>query len=121
MSPPTRKLAVGLFVALLVASAGCSAFQNSSTPSDAIQLVNQDDVGHAVVVEISSGGELVYSAGRTLDAESDAKLDAFGENGEYRVAVTVNGNTTVTTYTFPSDDSATTIGIDNDGEVTIST
>lgn len=86
-----------------------------------MQLVNQDDVSHAIVVEITSGEELVYSAGRTLDAESDTQLDAFGENGEYQVAVTVDGNTTVKTYTFPSNDSATTIGIDNDGQVTIST
>jgi biopolymer transport protein ExbD len=121
VSPPWRKIALGLFVGLLVATAGCSALQNSSTPTDTMRLVNQDDVSHAVVVEITSGGELVYSAGRTLDTESDTQLDAFGENGEYQVAVTVDGNTTVKTYTFPSDDSATTIGIDNDGQVTIST
>lgn len=86
-----------------------------------MQLVNQDDTSHAVVVEITRGEELVYSAGRTLDAESDTQLDAFSKNGEYQVAVTVDGNTTVKTNTFPSDDSATTIGIDNDGQVTIST
>ncbi|NIC00990.1 hypothetical protein [Halobacterium sp. R2-5] len=121
MSPPTRKIALGFVVALLVVSAGCSAFQNSSTPTDTVRLVNQDDTSHAVVVEISQGEELVYSAGRTLDAESGTQLESFGENGEYQVAVTVDGNTTVRTYTFPSDDSATTIGIDNDGQVTIST
>lgn len=121
MSPPTRKIALSLLVGVLVVTAGCSAFQNSSSPTDTMQLVNQDDTSHAVVVEITSGEELVYSAGRTLDAESDTLLDAFGENGEYQVAVTVDGNTTVKTYTFPSDDSATTIGIDNDGQVTIST
>ncbi|WP_256289508.1 hypothetical protein [Halobellus inordinatus] len=86
-----------------------------------MQLVNQDETSHGVVVEITSGEELVYSAGRTLDAESDTQLDTFTENGEYQVAVTVDGDTTVETYTFPSDDSATTIGIDNDGQVTIST
>jgi biopolymer transport protein ExbD len=121
VSPPTRKIALGLLVGLLVVSAGCSAFQNSSTPSDTLHLVNQDDTDHAVVVEITRGGKLVYSAGRTLDAESDTQLDALNENGEYQVAVTVDGNTTVKTYTFPSDDSATTIGIDNEGKVTIST
>lgn len=73
------------------------------------------------MVEITSGEELVYSAGRTLDAESDTQLDAFSENGEYQVAVSVDGYTTVKTSTFPSDDSATTIGIDNDGQVTINT
>ncbi|MDQ2056330.1 hypothetical protein [Halobellus sp. H-GB7] len=121
MSPPTRKLALSLLVGALVLTAGCSAFQNSSSPTDRMQLVNQDETSHGVVVEITSGEELVYSAGRTLDAESDTQLDAFTENGEYQVAVTVDGNTTVKTYTFPSDDSATTIGIDNDGQVTIST
>lgn len=114
-------MVLSLFVGLLVATAGCSAFQSSSTPTDTMQLVNQDDVSHAVVVEITRGEELVYSAGRTLEAESSTQLDAFEENGEYEVAVTVDGNTTVTTYTFPSDESATTIGIDNDGQVTIST
>ena len=121
MSPPTRKIALNLLVGLLVVSAGCSAFQNSSTPSNTLYLVNQDDTGHAVVVEVTRGEDLVYSAGRTLDAESDTQLDSFSENGEYQVSVTVDGNTTVKTYTFPSDDSATTIGIDNDGTVTIST
>lgn len=121
MSPPTRKIALSLLVGLLAISAGCSAFQNSSTPTDTVHLVNQDDTSHAVVIEIHHSGELVYSAGRTLDAESDIQLDSFSRNGEYQVAVTVDGNTTMKTYTFPSDDSATTIGIDNDGKVTIST
>lgn len=121
MSPPLRKIALSLLLGLLVISAGCSALQNSSSPADTVYLVNQDDISHAVVVEITHGEELVYSAGRTLEAESDTQLKSFSENGEYQVAVTVDGNTTVKTYTFPSDDSATTIGIDNDGQVTIST
>ncbi|MFD1512394.1 hypothetical protein [Halomarina rubra] len=83
--------------------------------------MNQDNTNHAVVVEINQGGEVVYSDGRTLEPESDSELESFAENGEYQVAVTVDGQTTVQTYTFPSDDSATTIGINNDGSVTIST
>ena len=121
MGPPTRKLALSLFIGLLAVSAGCSALQSSNTPSDKLILVNQDNTNHAIVVEISQGEELVYSAGRTLESESDTQLESFAQNGEYQVAVTVDGQTTVKTYTFPSDESTTTIGINNDGNVTIST
>ncbi|QDX41289.1 hypothetical protein [Salarchaeum sp. JOR-1] len=121
MRPPVRKLALGLCVGLLVVAAGCSAVPTSSTPSDTLQLVNQDDTSHAVVVEISQGERLVYSAGRTLDAESAVQLDPFSKNGEYQITVAVDGHTTTKTHTFPSDNSATTIGIDNGGNVTLST
>ena len=121
MSPPTRKLALSLLVGLLTISAGCSALQSSNTPSDKLVLVNQDNTSHAVVVEISHGEKLVHSEGRTLEAESSTQLESFTQNGEYQVSVAVDGQTTVKTYTFPNDDSATTIGIENDGNVTIST
>lgn len=120
MSPPTRKIALTLLVTLFAISAGCSAFQDSNTPTEKLVLVNQDNSDHAVVVEISQGEELVYSEGRTLEAESDIQLEPFTQNGQYQVEVTVDGKTTVETYTFPRDDS-TTIGIDNDESVTIST
>lgn len=121
VSPPTRKIALSLFVGLLAVSAGCSALQDSKNTSDNLVLVNQDNANHAVVIEISQGEELIYSTGRTLEAESDTHLESFTQNGEFQVAVTVDGKTTVKTYTFPSDDSATTIGVNNDGNVTIGT
>ena len=121
MNPPTRKLALCVLVGLLAITAGCSALQGNNTPSNELVLVNQDNTNHAVVVEISQGEEVVYSEGRTLESESDSQLESFTQNGEYKVAVTVDGQTTVKTYTFPSDESATTIGINNDGSVTIST
>lgn len=122
MSPAsTRFIAAGILVAVLVLSAGCGALQNGSTPTDELVLVNQDDVDHAVVVEITDGENLVYSAGRTLEPESDTRLNSFAEDGEYQLAVTVDGESTISTFSFPSDDSAVTIGIDNAGNVTVET
>lgn len=99
----------------------CSASQSSDPQSDKLVLVHQDNTNHAVVVEISRGEKVVYSEGRTLASESSAQLESFTQNGEYRVAVTVDGQTAVKTSTFPDDDSATMISIDNDGDVTINT
>lgn len=64
---------------------------------------------------------MVYSAGRTIDGESNAKLKRFNQTGEYQVKLTVDGSSTVETYEFPSDESATTIGINNNGNATIGT
>ena len=94
------------------------------SPETHLNVVNQDGTGHAVVVEI---GELaddpdpVYSAGRTVDAESDVELAPFEEAGEYEVTVTVDGESTTLTHTFENEDGhgETSIGIDNDGAVTI--
>ena len=86
-------------------------------------MVNQDDVGHAVVVEI---GELsddpnpAYAAGRTLEAESGAELEPFDGTGEYEVSVTVDGESTVVTHTFNGEEpAALSIDIDDSGAVTV--
>lgn len=103
-------------------TAGCSGIQGTESASTTLKLVNQDDVDHAVVIEI---GTLTddpnpdYTAGRTLDRESDVDLDPFEGTGEYEVAVTVDGETTVLTHTFGPDDATVSIGIDNQGSVTI--
>lgn len=84
-----------------------------------MKLVNQDNTDHAVVVEISDETGLVYSDGRTIDAESDLDLAQFNRTGEYDVAVTVDGESTTVTHTFESGDRMVNIGIDNQGAVTI--
>lgn len=112
-------IAVSFVVGFLALSAGCGAFQDSSSPTDELVLVNQDNIDHAIVVEITDGEDLVYSAGRTLEPETDTRLAEFSQDGEYQIAVTVDGDTTVSSISFPSDDSATTIGIDNAGNVTV--
>lgn len=87
-----------------------------------LKLVNQDNTDHAVVVEISDETGLVYSDGRTIEAESDLNLAQFNQTGEYDVKVTVDGNSTTMTHAFQSSDDSihvTNIGIDNDGAVTI--
>jgi hypothetical protein len=120
--PSTRKIALSLFVCVVVLTAGCSGIQGTESSSTTLNVANQDDVDHAVVVEI---GDLAddpnpdYTAGRTLNGESDVELEPFEGTGEYEVAVTVDGETTVLTHTFAPDDDAVTIGIDNQGNVTI--
>ena len=124
MKPSIRSVAVSLLLCSLVLTAGCSGLQSNDSPGTQLNLVNQDDTDHAVVVEI--GGleddpDPVYSAGRTVDAESDIELAPFEEPGEYEVMVTVDGESTTLTHTFGNEDgyTTTTIGIDNDGAVTI--
>ncbi|MFB6151792.1 MAG: hypothetical protein ABEJ40_08310 [Haloarculaceae archaeon] len=119
MSPSKRSTVLGLFVCFLALSAGCSAIGGGDASETQLTLVNQDDENHAVVVEITDGGELVYSAGRTVESESDLDLAAFDGTGEYRVKTTVDGNSTVATHTFAGDDSVVTVGINNEGTVTI--
>jgi len=120
--PSTRKIALSLFVCIIILTAGCSGIQGTESSSTTLIVVNQDDVDHAVVVEIGTltdDPDPDYTAGRTLDGESDVELEPFEGTGEYEVAVTVDGKTTVLTHTFAPDDDTVSIGIDNQGNVTI--
>jgi hypothetical protein len=86
-------------------------------------LVNNDDADHAVVVEVaqlSDSPDPAYVTGRTLDANSQANLEPFSETGEYVVTVTIDGTATELTHTFEGGDSVVNIGIDNEGQVSIS-
>ena len=71
--------------------------------------------------ELADDPDPVYPAGRTVDAESDVELAPFEEAGEYEVTITVDGESTTLTHTFENEDgyTATTIGIDDDGAVTV--
>lgn len=107
---------------VLVLTAGCTGMPTDNETTRELKLVNQDNTEHAVVVEISGETGLVYSDGRTIDAESDRNLAQFTRTGEFDVRVTVDGTSTTITRTFqPSSDSihVTNIGIANDGTVTI--
>lgn len=119
MRPRTHKIALGLLVGMLAVTAGCSGLQGDDETSTGLHIANQDNTNHAVLVEISQNGRVVYSGGRTIDAESDAELASFNRTGEYNVTISVDGESTETVYTFQKDDRATTIGIDNDGTATI--
>jgi hypothetical protein len=122
MYSPTRTVAAALLVGIVLLTAGCNGIQYGDDPSNEILLVNQDDTDHAVVVEIaqvSDDPDPVYATGRTLDAESQATLDPFDGTGEYRVTVTVDGDATELTHSFESGDAVVTIGIDNQGAVSI--
>jgi len=55
-----------------------------------------------------------------MEGESSTEIDAFNETGKYHVRVAVDGSTTTKTFTFEGDDPLT-IGIDNSGNVTLST
>lgn len=122
MEPSTRSVVAGLLLCCLVLTAGCSG-PDIGPSATGINVVNQDDVGHAVVVEI---GELsddpnpAYAAGRTLEAESGAELEPFDGTGEYEVSVTVDGESTVVTHTFNGEEpAALSIDIDDSGAVTV--
>ena len=120
--PRTQKIVLGLLVCVLAFTAGCSAIQGSESSSATTpKIANQDDVNHAIVVEILDGESVVYSDGRTVEGESNVDLGSFDGTGEYQVKVTVDGSSTVRTYTFEDGDAVTTIGIDNDGGVTVGT
>jgi len=117
-----RLIVVSVLLGILVLSAGCSGILSEPETTRELKLVNQDNVDHAVVVEISDDSGLVYSEGRTIEAETDFNLAQFSQTGEFDVKVSVDGNTTSLTHTFqPTDDQihVTNIGIANDGTVTI--
>ena len=117
MDSRVRRVTLAVFVGLLVAVAGCSAFGGGSTTN--VLLVNNDGTAHNVTVEITEGGEEIYSAETAVDAETDAELSAFEQTGEYTVTVTVDGNATEKTYTFEDGDDTVSIGIANDASVTV--
>lgn len=122
MNPNLRTLAVGLLLAVLIVGAGCAGVLSDDDSARELKLVNQDQTDHAVVVEIARNGNLIYSDGRTVAAESQQNLGPFNQTGEFTVTVTVDGNSTTTTHTFePDADSVTitNIGIDNQGQVTV--
>jgi hypothetical protein len=119
VSPPTRKIALLLVVVGFSLLAGCSAFTTTDDASTELLIANQDNTDRAVLIEISEGEDVVYSAGRTIDAETTADLKPFNGTGEYEVTLSVDGDSTTTTYEFTAEDAATTIGIDNDGTATI--
>ena len=113
---------MSVLLGVLVLTAGCSGIPGDNETTRELSLVNQDNTDHAVVVEISDETGLVYSDGRTLEAESDLDLAQFTQTGEFDVKVTVDGNSTTVTHTFQSTEHpihVTTIGIANDGTVTI--
>jgi hypothetical protein len=113
---------VSALLGFLVLTAGCSGILGETDTTRELNLVNQDNTDHAVVVEISDETGLVYSDGRTIEAESNFKLAKFTQTGEFDVKVTVDGSSTTLTHTFQSTDDqihTTTIGIANDGTVTI--
>lgn len=117
-----RKVVLSLLVGLLVLTAGCSGLLGGDDPVRDLKLVNQDETNHAVVVEISDDSGVVYSDGRTIEAESNLDLAQFNQSGEYEVTVTVDGNSTTTLHTFEFGDNSmhvTNIGIDNEGAVTV--
>ena len=117
-----RYIVVSALLGVLVITAGCSGILGDNDTTRELKLVNQDNTAHAVVVEISDESGLVYSDGRTIEAETDFNLAQFTQTGEFDVKVTVDGNATTLTHTFqPTDDPihTTTIGIGNDGTVTI--
>lgn len=122
MEQRIRTVVLSLLVGVLVIGAGCSGILGEDDVTRDIIVVNQDNTDHAVVVEISDDSGVVYSDGRTLDAESDLKMAQFNQTGEYEVTVTVDGNTTTTRHTFESKDrpiQTVNIGIDNQGTVTV--
>lgn len=123
MRPRTHRIALNLLVGVLVLTAGCSAIQDDSESSTNLLLVNQDNTDHAVVVEILDNSREVYSSGTTIEAESDVELEPFNHTGKYDVKVSVDGESTVISYTFTEADSpeTTSIGIDNNGNVTVGT
>lgn len=118
----TQQLVLTLSFGVLVLLAGCSGFLGTEQSSTSLLVVNQDESAHAVVVEIgqiSDDPNPDYTAGRTLDGNEDVELVSFGETGEYRIDVTVDGETTEVPYTFETGKSPITIGIGNDGTVTV--
>lgn len=122
MQHATRTVLAGLLIGVLVLGAGCSGALSDDEVSHELKLVNQDETDHAVVVEVSDETGVVYSDGRTIDAESDLDLARFDGTGEYEVRVTVDGESTAVTHTFESDGGpirVTNIGIDNQGAVTV--
>lgn len=122
MSKGTGRILGTLLVASLVLLAGCSAIPGVAGESTALNVVNQDDVDHAVDVEIGQLGaapDPAYATGRLMGAESDVALAPFDRTGEYVVSVSVDGETTERSYTFERGTSPVTIGIDNDGAVVL--
>ena len=116
--PDTRKIAL-LVVAGFILRAGRSSFTTTDEASTELLIANRDNTDHAVLIEISEGEDVVYSAGRTVDAETNADLEPFNQIGEYQVTISVDGDSTTTTYEFTADDAVTTIGIDNEGTASI--
>jgi hypothetical protein len=109
-------------VGSLIFGAGCAGVLTDEDVDRDLLLVNQDDTDHAVVVEIHRGSELVYSDGRTIDAETDVNLAQFNQTGEFDVTVSVDGESTTVGHAFESTSDSieiANIGIDNDGKVTI--
>ena len=119
VAPHTRRIALLLVVVGFILLAGCSAFTTTDDASTELLVANQDNTERAGLIEISEGEDVVYSAGRTIDAETNADLEPFDQTGEYQVTLSVDGESTTTTYEFTADDAVTTIGIDNEGTASI--
>ncbi|MCG1003125.1 MULTISPECIES: hypothetical protein [Halobacterium] len=118
MQSRSKQVVAVALVAVLAATAGCSAvFGGPSTTN--VLVVNNDETSHEVTVEVLNDGDAVYTEASTVDAETDAELPAFEGSGEYTVAVTVDGETTEQSYEFTSDDDTVSVGIDNDATVTV--
>lgn len=123
MQPSRRSATASILLCVMLLTAGCGAILGDAGTATSIHVVNQDNVEHAVVVEIAALADdptPAYAAGRTLDAESDVELDPFEETGEYELTVTVDGDSTVHTHEFTGETPASlSIDIDNAGTVTV--
>ncbi len=118
----TRTVVIGLLIGVLVVSAGFSGLLGDGETANELLVVNQDGTDHTVVVEILEEGSLVYSDGRTLEAESQLELARFNRTGEFEMRITVDGESTTRSHTFSEDaepPAVTNIGIDNEGQITV--
>jgi hypothetical protein len=111
-------MVVGVALAVLVATAGCSGLLGSSE-TELLLVNNVDGADHDVTVEIEQDGNTVFSDEVAVNGEQNVELGSFEGTGEHTVVVTVDGTATESSYTFSEGDGTVSIGIQNDGSVVV--
>jgi len=113
----TRRAAlVAAAVVALAALAGCGAFTSESQTN--LLLVNNDNTGHDVTVEVVDDGDVVFEEQQSVGPETDNEFGTVEVSGEHTVRVTVDGETTERTHEF-GDERTLSIGVQNDGSVIV--
>jgi len=113
----TRRAAVLAVAAVaLVALAGCGAF--TGAPETNLLLVNDDDTGHDVTVEVLDDGDVVLEDRQSVEPETNTQFGTVEVSGERTVRVTVDGETTEHPHEF-GDGGTLSIGVQNDASVVV--
>jgi hypothetical protein len=124
VSPSHRGFLTGLSPGLLAVAGCASPFQRSRTRIGEIVLLNMDDKGHTVQIQVQSSGETLYTTSKEMPPQNEEQPIITPEDGlptglrKYTVSATLDGGKDSIARTYPTkggDCYSVTVRVGTDG------